>query len=144
MGLKLIVVLASGRERDERAINFGAQMAVEHDAKVEILPVYSDSAADMIAMGAAVGATLSQTVIDELLAAEGEVQRRIETVARLVPPRGAPLLASATAAPGSRSSRGNFNQPWPWRDGRHWPIWWCSLMINPGTAPCVAIWGRCC
>lgn len=84
MGLKLIVVLASGRERDERAINFGAQMAVEHDAKVEILPVYSDSAADMIAMGAAVGATLSQTVIDELLAAEGEVQRRIETVARLV------------------------------------------------------------
>src|SRR5690606_30510786 len=65
MGLKLIVVLASGRERDERAINFGAQMAVEHDAKVEILPVYSDSAADMIAMGAAVGAALSQTVIDE-------------------------------------------------------------------------------
>lgn len=83
IGLKLIVVLASGRERDERAINFGAQMAVEHDAKVEILPVYSDSAADMIALGAAVGAALSQTVIDELLAAEGEVQRRIETVARM-------------------------------------------------------------
>jgi len=83
MGLKLIVVLASGRGRDERAINLGAQMAVEHDAKVEIRPVYSDSAADMIALGAAVGAALSQTVIDELLAAEGEVQRRIETVARM-------------------------------------------------------------
>lgn len=83
MGLKLILVLASGRGRDERAINYGAQMAVEHDAKVEILPVYSDSAADMIALGAAVGAALSQTVIDELLAAEGEVQRRIETVARM-------------------------------------------------------------
>ena len=98
MGLKLIVGLASGGERDERALACAARLAVQHDAKVEVLPIYTESAADMIAMGAVVGATLSQRAINELLAAEGELQRRIETVARMVADREGAAFGSGDGA----------------------------------------------
>lgn len=82
MGLKLIVALASGSGGDERAAAFAARLAVQYEARAEILPTYANAAADMIGLGAALGVSLSQTSIDDLLAAESEVLRHIERDAR--------------------------------------------------------------
>nr|WP_312162996.1 universal stress protein [Brevundimonas diminuta] len=82
MGLKLIIALASGSGGDERAAAFAARLAVQHEARAEILPTYANAAADMIGLGAALGVSLSQTSINELLAAESEVLRHIERDAR--------------------------------------------------------------
>ena len=82
MGLRFIVALASGAAGDDRAAAFAARLAVQHEARVEILPTYVNSAADMIGLGTALGASLSRTAIDELLAAESEALRHVERDAR--------------------------------------------------------------
>ncbi len=81
-GLKRLVALASGGPEDERAMAFAARLAVQWDARVDVVPVYPSSAADMIALGMALGASLSQTAVNELAAAESELQHRIDKVAR--------------------------------------------------------------
>lgn len=81
-GLKRLVALASGGPGDERAMAFAARLAVQWDARVDVVPVYSSSAADMIALGMTLGASLSQTAVGELAAAERELQHRIDAVAR--------------------------------------------------------------
>lgn len=80
--LKRIIVLASGAGGDERALAFAAGLAVQHHARVEVVPVYPSSAADMIALGMTLGASLSQTAVGELAAAERDLQHRIDSVAR--------------------------------------------------------------
>ena len=82
MSLKRILTLASGGPGDASALAFGAWLAGQHEAVVEVVPVYPDSAADMIALGMTLGATLSRAAIEELAAAERDVQTRIETAAR--------------------------------------------------------------
>jgi nucleotide-binding universal stress UspA family protein len=81
-GLKRLVALASGTTVDVRTMAFAARLAVQWDARVDVVPVYPSSAADMIALGMTLGASLSQTAVGELAAAERELQHRIDTVAR--------------------------------------------------------------
>lgn len=82
MSFKHILALASGGAGDASALAFAADLAAQHDAVVEVLPVYPDSAADMIALGMALGASLSHDAVEELAAAERELQRRVEEIAR--------------------------------------------------------------
>ncbi|MNQ26015.1 Pyridoxamine 5'-phosphate oxidase [compost metagenome] len=81
-GFKRLVVLASGGPGDERAMVFAARLAVQHQARVDVVPVYPSSAADMIALGMTLGASLSQTAVGELAAAERALQHRIDKAAR--------------------------------------------------------------
>lgn len=82
MSLKRIIALASGGPGDVVALAFAASIAGQHDGVAEILPIYPDTATDMIALGLTMGATLSPQAIEELAAAEREIHARIETVAR--------------------------------------------------------------
>lgn len=82
MSLKRILALASGDANDSSALAFAATLAAQHDAVVDIVPVYPDSTADMIALGFTLGSTVSQDTVEELAAAERGLQVRIEDVAR--------------------------------------------------------------
>lgn len=82
MSLKRILALASGGSGDPSALAFAAWLAGQHDAVVEVVPVYPDAAIDMIALGMTLGATLSRAAIEELAAAERNMQDRIESAAR--------------------------------------------------------------
>ena len=81
MSLKRILALASSGAGDASCLAFAAHLAAQHDAVVEVLPVYIDSAVDMIALGMTLGATLSRQAVEELAAAERELQDRIEAAA---------------------------------------------------------------
>ncbi len=82
MSLKRILALAAGGSGDTAALAVAAWLAGQHDAVVEVVPVYPDSAIDMIALGMTLGATLSREAIEELAAAERSLQDRIESAAR--------------------------------------------------------------
>lgn len=82
MSLKRILALASGGAGDVTALAFAAHLAAQHDSLVEVVPVFPDSAADMIALGMSLGATLSPEAVDELAAAERDLQDRVTEVAR--------------------------------------------------------------
>lgn len=82
MSLKHIVAVAGGGREDLETLAFAADIAGQHDAVVDILPVYPDTAIDMIALGMTLGATLSPRAVEELAAAERELQGRIESAAR--------------------------------------------------------------
>ncbi|MDY6924171.1 MAG: universal stress protein [Pseudomonadota bacterium] len=82
MSLKRILALASGGAGDLTALAFAAWLAGQHDSVVEVVPVFPDSAADMIALGMTLGATLSPEAVDELAAAERELQDRVTDAAR--------------------------------------------------------------
>jgi nucleotide-binding universal stress UspA family protein len=82
MSLKRILALASGGAGDPSALAFAAWLAGQHDAVVEVVPTYPDSAVDMISLGMALGATLSPDAVEELAAAEREMQNHIEAAAR--------------------------------------------------------------
>lgn len=82
MSLKRILALASGAAGDPSALAFAAYLAAQHDAVVEVLPVFPDSAADMIALGMTLGATLSRDAVEELAGTERALQTRIEAAAR--------------------------------------------------------------
>lgn len=82
MSLKRILALASGGAGDTRALAFAARLAAEHDGHAEVVPVYPDSAIDMIALGMALGASLSPEAAAELAAAERDLQGRVEAAAR--------------------------------------------------------------
>ena len=81
MSLKRILAMASGGAGDTAALAFAAWLAGQHGAVAEVVPVYPDSAIDMIALGMTLGATLSQEAIEELAAAERSLQDRIESAA---------------------------------------------------------------
>jgi len=82
MSLKHTIAIATGGDGDAHALGLASSLAAQHDGVVEVLPVYPDSAVDMIALGMTLGAVLSQEAIDQLAAAERELQGRIETAAR--------------------------------------------------------------
>lgn len=82
MSLKRILALASGGAGDPTALAFAAWLAGQHDAVADILPVYPDSAVDMVTLGLALGATLSRDAVEELAAAERAMQARVETAAQ--------------------------------------------------------------
>jgi nucleotide-binding universal stress UspA family protein len=82
MSLKHILAIAAGGNGDGQALGLSSGLASQHDGVVEVLPVYPDSAADMIALGMTLGAHLSPEAVEELAAAERELQGRIEASAR--------------------------------------------------------------
>lgn len=82
MSIKSILALASGGPGDATALAFAAALASQHDAVVRCLPIYPDAAADMIALGMTLGATLSQQMLEEMTAAERQILSRIEQAAR--------------------------------------------------------------
>lgn len=82
MSLKRILALASGSDGDARTLSFAAALAAQHDGRVDILPTYPDSAADMIALGMTLGASLSSEAVEQLADAERDLQKRIELMAR--------------------------------------------------------------
>lgn len=82
MSLKRILALASGGDGDPTALAFAAWLAGQHGSVVEVVPTYPDSAVDMIALGMALGATLSPQALEEVTAAERELQSHIEEAAR--------------------------------------------------------------
>lgn len=82
MSLKRILVLASGGRGDQRALAFAAEIASQHDGRCDVVPIYPDSAADMVSLGLALGASVSRDVVEDLAAAERETQNRIEEAAR--------------------------------------------------------------
>lgn len=105
MSLKRILALASGGAGDPSALAFAAALAGQHGAVVEVLPVYPDSAVDMVSLGLTLGATLSREAVEELAAAERTMQGRVETAARRAaneadvvygPGDGAPRLSVLT------------------------------------------------
>lgn len=105
MSLKHIIAIATGGAGDEHALSMAGRLAREHDGVVDVLPIYPDTAADMISLGLTLGATLSPEAIEELAAAEQALQRRIEATARAAagqadvvfgPGPGAPRLTVLT------------------------------------------------
>lgn len=82
MSLKHIIAIAAGGDGDSRSLGLSSSLASQHDGVVEVLPIYPDSAADMVALGMTLGATMSPEAIEELAAAERELQGRIEEAAR--------------------------------------------------------------
>lgn len=105
MSLKRILALASGGAGDPCALAFAAWLAGQHDALAEVVPVYPDSAVDMVTLGLVLGATVSRDAFEELAAAERTLQGRIEAAAResskvadviYGPGEGAPRLSVLT------------------------------------------------
>ena len=82
MSLTRILVLASGGRGDDRALTFGAEIASQHEGRCNAVPVYPDSAADMVSLGIALGASISRDAVEDLAAAEREAQGHIEESAR--------------------------------------------------------------
>lgn len=82
MSLKRILALASGGPGDATALAFAASLAGQHDGVVHCVPVYPDTAADMIALGMTLGSTLSEEGIERVAEAERELQDRIKATAR--------------------------------------------------------------
>jgi nucleotide-binding universal stress UspA family protein len=81
MSLKQTIAIASGGAGDSQALHLAASLARQHDGAVSVLPVYPDTAADMIALGITLGASLSREAVEQLVAAEHELHLRIETAA---------------------------------------------------------------
>ncbi len=83
MSLKHMLAIGAGGNGDDQALSLASSLAHQHDGVVVVVPVYPDSAADMIALGITLGATLSPDAIEELAAAERRLQHRIEESARI-------------------------------------------------------------
>lgn len=82
MSIKRILVLASGRAGDASALAFAAWLAGQHDAVVDVVPVYPDASGDLLSLGMALGATISPEAIDTMTAAEHSLQSRLADLAQ--------------------------------------------------------------
>lgn len=99
MSLKHMIAIAAGGDGDSQALGLSSSLASQHHGVAEVLPIYPDSAADMIALGLTLGATLSQEAVAELAAAERELQVRIETMARAAANEGDLVYGAGEGAP---------------------------------------------
>ncbi len=99
MSLKRILALASGGDGDPTALAFAAWLAGQHDAVAEVVPTYPDSAVDMIALGMALGATLSPQALEEVTAAERALQSHIEEAARRAATQADVVFGAGEGAP---------------------------------------------
>lgn len=99
MSLRRMIAVASGGQGDGQAIGLASSLARRHDGVVELLPIYPDSAAEMIALGITLGASLSPEAVEELAAAERELQNRIEGSARLAAEGAGILFGPGAGAP---------------------------------------------
>lgn len=99
MSLKRVTAVASGGDGDDQALGLASSLARRHNGVVEVLPIYPDSAADMIALGITLGASLSPEAVGELAAAEREIQNRIERTARTAADGAEIVFGPGTGAP---------------------------------------------
>ena len=99
MSLKHMIALAAGGNGDGQALGLASSLASQHDGVVEVLPFYPESAADMVALGMTLGATLSQEAIEELAAAEHGLQVRIETTAKAAANEADVVFGAGEGAP---------------------------------------------
>ncbi|MEH6664832.1 MAG: universal stress protein [Brevundimonas sp.] len=104
MSYKHIVTLAVGEPFDRQALMFAAWLAIEHEARVTVVPAYPDAAASVAAFGVSAGGAYPQEVFDALSEAMKTTQAQIEQVCRDVceetdltfgPGDGAPRLLLA-------------------------------------------------
>lgn len=99
MSLKHMIAIAAGGEGDVQSLGLACSLASQHDGVVEVLPIYPDSAADMIALGMTLGATLSPEAIEDLAAAEQQLHQRIEATARSAADQADVVLGRGDGAP---------------------------------------------
>jgi len=99
MSLKHMIAIAAGGDGDSHALGLASSLASQHDGVVEVLPIYPDSAADMVALGMTLGATLSHEAIEELAAAERELQDRIVIAAKAAANEADVVFAAGEGAP---------------------------------------------
>lgn len=99
MSLKHMIAIAAGGDGDREALGLSSSLASQHAGVVEVLPIYPDSAADMVALGMTLGATLSPAAIEELAAAERELQVRIEDTARAAANEADVVFGAGEGAP---------------------------------------------
>ncbi|MBA4000079.1 universal stress protein [Brevundimonas sp.] len=101
MSYKHIVALAVGEPFDRQTLMFAAWLAVEHEARVTVVPAYPDAAASVAAFGVSAGGAYPQEVFEALSEAMRTSQAQIEQVCRDVceeadltfgPGEGAPRL----------------------------------------------------
>jgi nucleotide-binding universal stress UspA family protein len=99
MSLKHLIAVGDAGAGDVQAFGVASSLAHQHGGVVDILPIYPDSATDMIALGITLGATLAPEVVEELAAAERELQRRIEGTAREASERAEIVFGPAPGPP---------------------------------------------
>lgn len=99
MSLKRILALASGGVGDDRILAFAAQLANQHGAQAIVAPIYPDSSAEMIALGMALGATLSDGALQSIIEVEQELQGRIDTLARQAADEADVVFGAGDGAP---------------------------------------------
>ena len=99
MSLKHIMAIASGGAGDDQSLGVSSRLAHQHHGVVDVIPVYPDSAADMISLGITLGATLSPAAVEDLAAAERELQHAIEKTARVAADRADIAFGSGEGAP---------------------------------------------
>lgn len=99
MSLKHIIAIAAGGKGDSRSLGLSSSLASQHDGVVEVVPIYPDSAADMIALGMTLGASLSPEAVEQLASAERELQDRIEETARTAANQADVVFGSGEGAP---------------------------------------------
>ena len=99
MSLKHLLAVGDAGPGDDLAFGMASSLANQHDGVVDIVPIYPDSATDMIALGISLGSTLAPEVVEELAAAERELQRRIEATARKACDRAEIVFGPVPGAP---------------------------------------------
>ena len=99
MSLKHLIAIATGGDGDNQAIDMASSLARQHDGVAEVVPIYPDSAVDMIALGITLGATLSSDAVAVLAVAERELQHRIEETARAAAGRADIVFGPGEGAP---------------------------------------------
>jgi nucleotide-binding universal stress UspA family protein len=99
MSLRQLMVIAAGGDGDAQALGLASSLARQHGGTVAVLPVYPDSAADKIALGMTLGATLSPEAIEELAIAERAIHVRIEATAKAAADAADVVFGTGEGAP---------------------------------------------
>lgn len=99
MSLKHMIAIAAGGDGDSQSLGVAASLASQHDGVVEVLPIYPDSAGDMVALGLTLGATMAQETIEELAAAERVFQDRIVLAAKAAANEADVVFGAGEGAP---------------------------------------------
>ena len=92
MSCRSILVAATGLEQDVASLFTAARFARAFEARLRIIPLFPDSAADLVYLGATLGAPVPAEAVAMITAAEHDVQARVEREARLAAERaGLPI-----------------------------------------------------
>lgn len=82
MSYKHIVTLAVGEPFDRQSLKFAAWLALQHEARVTVVPAYPDAATNIAALGASAGGAYPAEIFEALSRAMEETQSHIERICR--------------------------------------------------------------